>query len=266
MDQSAESPVINRDPFIKEQVGPKKWDYQTFRSHLLDLGRGERYLPKNELFPNTIQLSDDWHTVLNRKRVHTHNDQTERFSGIVTSPDGNKLFLPNFALVGESGSVPGEVILEEIERARNSLGENRMIGDIHSHPKKLYTGLRRFLNNISAQKGSFSLGDLYGSATKGVPNFLKVVVEGEENIFVFRSSETIPTLIDPNIMSQKTFVKHWYEKNGWRYTGSGKDGEVATPDLPNSPSIWDLNKMIAKKHNLVLYRGLQGKDLQRVVL
>lgn len=246
---------------------PRNWDYETFKQYLIGLSRGPNFvLPEGE-FPYDIELSGDWNKVLNKMRVDTSDDRLERWAGIgykTNEVNQRAIYLPNFPAVGKYHLIPSDVISQERARMGRQGGLERVIGDIHSHPRRLPRRVPRSLLSFINQP-SFSVGDLYNLVHKSTDLYLMGLVDGVDNLFAFRTSESRSEMVDRNLVSRVIFEKHWYENNGWKYLRRENDQcPYAEPTGMFPASSMDLAKKIAQRHHLVLYRGRENGRLTRI--
>ncbi len=252
----------------KSTTLPEVWSYEYFREYLLSLtrpNRSEFVLPQDQ-FPKEIDLNKGWHQTLNQMRRESGGDMLERFAGIGFKEDRRGLYLPISPAKGMSERVSPEVISKELDRMRARLGIISIVGDLHSHPRILGENPPTSSSD-NALEGAFSVGDIYRGVVKlSYFPLIMGVVEGYENIFVFRSKESSKEDIDPLIMSQENFERYWYEKNGYMYLGNIKANGAnrAQPVFLNAKSHWNINQQIAQKHRLVLYKGIENGPLIRI--
>lgn len=240
---------------------PDRWTHQTFRDCLLGLSRGSEFRQPIEQMPKEIELSPELHAILDRMRMQTSDDMTERFMKIGFKPDRNALVLPNNGTVGLKGNVPAFSLLYEEFKMRHKGKTEGTIGDIHSHPRKL-DDTRPLDILTSATRASFSLGDLYRLVYKDSPLQLTGIVDGRHNIFAIKTRSTQET----HAASQDNFVEAWYRRNGWKMLKGENmnDGELAEKIDPNAPTIQELNSKIAAEYGFALYKGEMGKPLKRI--
>jgi hypothetical protein len=241
------------------------WNYETFRQYLVGITRGPDFSPKKEEFPKEIELNGDWHKTLNDIRRSTNKDGLEKWAGIGYKTNGvnqKAIYLPNFLAIGLYDQVSSEIIAKERARMKQQAGIEGLIGDIHSHPRGL---LGRLTQKIRAlDDASFSVGDLYCLLDKFNGLLLMGLVEGSENLFVFRSRQSALELVDSNLMSQGSFEENWYESNGWVYRGTSSRRIPLFPISPTATNLADIADKIVTKHQLVLYRGHEGRNLVKV--
>ncbi|MBI2011864.1 hypothetical protein HYS91_03790 [Candidatus Daviesbacteria bacterium] len=253
-----------RVPLRAIHCGPDKiWGYETFKEYLAAIGRGKLFLPPKTDYPLRIRLSQEWHEVLDKMRTESQ-DGIERHRIIGANGSQRGLYLSAISSRGRVGYVPAEVIINSIERARDA-GINAL-GDLHSHPKVL--NKRRFgeLHRLFRLfKAGLSAGDLYCMLRKESYMPVMGVVEGEENVFAFRTRETSVLEGISAYLTQDAFEKYWYEQHGFLYLGKieALGGFRAIP-ITSTADSRRVQMGIAERHNLVLYRGYMGKDLVRL--
>lgn len=241
---------------------PKHWIYDLFKHYLLAMSHGREYLLTKEDYPDEIALSNDWHEVLNKVRYDTSGDLVERWAGIgyKNNESTRGLYLPNFPASGMNDHVPAEIIDRERRKMSTKAGMDGIIGDIHSHPRKLpanpYSG--------GPMNGSFSIADLYCMVHEGSDLSVMGLVEGFENIFVMQTKEGLKDLVQRYIFDQEGFNKFWYEQGGYEYISNPPQPGRVKPKVANPKSAWEICRMVAKRHNLVLYHGRANENLVRV--
>lgn len=253
----------------KKTTLPERWTYDYFREYLLSLTRGSEFTLPQEAFPLVIELSRDWHTVLNTIREETSKDEIERWAGIGFKEDRRSLYLPIFPAKGLHDIIPGELITKELEKMQSEFGMTAIIGDIHSHPQKLPrdTSVTHIEKPL---EGTFSVYDLYCAVKPSNPLQVMGLVDGYENVFSFRSKGSVMEDLRRRFLfptNQEDFAKYWYELNGYRYEKSQEDTNgYAVRQVPNPPSHWEICKQIAQRHRLVLYKGSENGDLRKINL
>lgn len=257
------------------------WSYEIFRQYLLALGRryvdrrtsipltqgpisyrNPEFILRTDQYPKEIELSLDWHSILDKIRKDS-GDGVERLSVVGTKDNERSLLVQALAAQGLPDYVPAEVIIAQLQKAIEQYHLTTITGDIHSHPRKL---LERIWSKVMPinNRGMFSAADLYRIVTPNASMPMIEVVEGNDNVFAFRTKDTINTGLGSELFSQEAFEKYWYERNGFRYLGPvEKFG--ANRAIPISPraSGWNVNLGIAERHKLVIYRGYSGKNLVR---
>lgn len=245
-----------------------KWDYSTyFREYLLLLAsKKDLGLESKNNFPEKIQLSYGWHKMLNKVRDKT-DDGNEYWGFVGFKEDKRNLWFPNLPAKGYDSYVPGELIKLETNKARDKFGIVDLLGDAHSHPTDFFTKVKQHLPNRNSYglKAAFSAGDLFIVVnTEHFRPFI-AVVEGDCNLFAFRTRETKGLGVSSHIFNQDSFEKYWYEKNGYKYLGGVKmfGANRATP-VTDSANPYGVNIDIAERHSLVIYQGMKGKDIKRV--
>lgn len=263
----------DRKSLTREHVVPiETWNYHLFREYLLSLTRGKDFLLPVDQYPNAIELSNDWHEVLDKMRTDSR-DGHERWALIGYKEDRRGIYLPTIAAKGLPDHVPAEVMLEERDRAKVKAGITGLLGDLHSHPKGLvkdiwgasFEDLFDELFKEDSEIAIFSAGDLYCMVIPGSFNLMRGVVQGRENLFAFRTRESTDLGISQNVFRQDAFEKYWYEKNRFRYLGNVKNfGVRRIQALTSHADPWNVNTGIAERHKLVLYKGSSGANLTKV--
>jgi len=259
---------------IQPQQKIERWSYKDhLKEYLLLLAsKGSEGLELINRFPKQIELSSAWHELLNDMK-EASQDGIERLAVIGFKEDRRRLFLPTIPIKGMPEKIPPEELEKEIFRVRNKFGMTDMIGDIHSHPKDLYGGLRGkfrlakdFIEGINTKgQPHLSAVDLYRVVTssnyQAYPGFLPIigVVHGNANVFAFKTRETRPLPVPPVFFNKESFSKYWYEKYGFNYSR----GEGITGVKSSRANLWAMNIGIAERHKLALYRGRSGGDLVR---
>lgn len=234
--------------FHKKGEGKKDsklyWDYDKFQEYLLALTRGPNFLLPLTQSPTEFILNSYWHTILNRMR----GDKVENYAIVGFKTDQRSLWIRDYPIKGATDHVPSEIIEREYQEARDKAGIIGAIGDLHSHPRMLGEKIC----------GAFSAADLFWFL-KNKSVYLKGITDGQNNIFAFKSREVVPINFPSHAFNLKTFEKIWYENNGFVFDGSNWRSLSSTDEF-------QINIAIAKKHNLVLYKGSPNQPLKRVSL
>ena len=243
---------------------PAGWSYETFREYALAISRGRDYLLPIEEYPSRLELNGLWHETFNQIRPKTY----ESWALIGYEEGQRRLVLPTVAEKGLSHSVPYEVMIVGINKAKSKAGITDFIGDIHSHPRE-HTDPSWHVPSIETSEGNgaFSLGDLYGllrSLSEQRPSDTRrscmFVTEGNENITAFATRRTLERVRNSFSGSYEEFAQKWYKRYKWDFKGmSLTTGEVADPTEHNSPKLWAINKGVAYHYQLALYRGFTNK-------
>ncbi|MBI4059309.1 hypothetical protein HY404_03670 [Candidatus Microgenomates bacterium] len=217
-------------------LAPKenRWSYNYFREYLLASLRGKDFLLPQDQYPDKIELSPDWYITLNQMRQETQ-DGFERWALIGFKEDKRTLYLPRLTAKGLSDKVTPDIMNAQINKARSQVGIVDLLGHIHSHPRG------PFLQPEDSSTSAFSAHDLYFSVAKPQPMFMLALVEGNENLFVFRAKDSED--LDRSIFNQESFSNYWQEK---------------------MLSARNINWGMAERHRLVLYRSKAGQDLEKV--
>lgn len=214
----------------------KKWDYETFKEYLLSQARGRDFLLPIEEFPEHIELSDDWHGVLNAMRAKTKKDKIERVALTGHNLQQRALYLPTERVVEvpwqweRDAPVSRQAI--EVQRAfAKTQGADGFVGILHSHPPKDIPVLERIIKN-----GRLSAGDLHIALT-GFYGSMIGVADGKINSFAFKTrSSVVPS------EGQDYFYDLWEGK----------------------PQPKKVDELISQKYNLALYKGGVNSVLKRV--
>lgn len=256
------------DRMVGKDYGVERWTYNNhLREYLLLVARkGRMAFESGEKFPKRMELSEDWHTMLDEVRRATR-DGKERWALVGVKQERTALFLPTIPAVGYDNYVPSEVMEKEGNRARENFGIVDLVGDVHSHPtdfgEKALQRLPAF--NSLGLKAQFSAGDYYGICVPGRARAFMGVVEGDYNLFAFSTRQTQNLPVDPAMINQESFEKYWYEKFGFKYLGGvQKYGAFRAVPVAGGADSVAMNAAIAKRHGLVLYQGAKGKDLTKV--
>lgn len=244
---------------------PEVWDYETFREYLLALTRGKDFLLPREDYPTRIQLSDDWHGLLNGMRQESR-DGKERFALVGFKDDHRAIYLPRTTALGESTFVPGEVILKTIEQAKRQAGITELVGDIHSHPngwwKKIHDMQNIILKPFGGDLHAFSPGDLYCMVLPDLYLPMIGLAESDRNLFAFRTKQSEMVPGNELGFDQDKFDQHWAKQFGLKIVTVGKAKVALTLNPRSNP--WEVDKAIAQRHGLVLYKGAPGLDMVKV--
>ncbi len=157
--------------------------------------------------------------------------------------------------------VPAAVVRAGLDKAARGY-HMTVIGDIHSHPRDL---LERIFGSAQlGDRGRFSAGDLYRMATLNSPIQMMAVVDGDDNVFAFRTKETKGAGLSSQISTQDGFEKYWYERHGFRYLGPPERfGSNRVIPVSSGANGWNVNLAIAERHKLAIYRGYAGGNLVR---
>jgi len=246
----------------------EKWTYKNYlREYLLLIARkGRIAIESAKNFPERIELSGEWHEMLNVIRKGTL-DGKERLALIGVREERTSLLLPTIPAVGYDRCIPSELTAMEEQKARDKFGIVDIVGDVHSHPitftEKLH---QKFpVSNTLGLKARFSAGDYYCMVSPNRPRFFMGLVEGDYNLFMFRVREMSGLGIDSHIFSQESFERYWYEKFGYKYLGNiDKEGANRVVAIQGKADLFNMNKAILERHMLVLYQGAAGRDLVKI--
>lgn len=247
------------------------WDYETYREYLLAMSKGREYLLSIEEYPSRMDLNEIWHETFNKIRPQSY----ESWALVGFEQGQRRLILPEVAEKGLDHSVPHEVMVAGLEKARAKAGVTDLVGDVHSHPRDYRDVSWHIPSQVTCEgNGAFSLGDLYGflcDLTQQRPSDPKrsimFVVEGNENIAAFATRRSLEIVRNNFSGPYEKFAKQWYERYGWNFKGkrlqSQGGGELAEPARADAPKIWQINKGVAYHYQIALYRGFKDKPLLR---
>ena len=141
----------------------------------------------------------------------------------------------------------------------------RVVGDIHSHPRKIRKYIPSRLLSL-VNNPSFSVGDLYHLIYETTDYYLMGLVDGIDNMMAFSTRESRSQVVDQRLVTQNIFERYWYENNGWKYLGRENDQwPYAEPARSNPSSSMDITRMIAARHHLVIYKGVRDGKLKRLL-
>jgi len=225
----------------------KIWKYDHFKEYLLSLGKSYAFIESIKKFPQEIELSDIWHETFNQMRAETL-DGKERYIFIATNQDKHSILLPRNSVIGDAAMVHSKSIMEhKIWGMGRNINEMDYIGSIHSHPRGNY----------------FSAGDLHALVYHRYSLIDGLVCEST-NSLVFGTKETGNCDFEYLKLDQSPydFMNYWYYSNGYRV-----EGEYLLKN-DGSPAYWEdvkkIESLIAKRHNLAIYRGEPNQLLKRV--
>jgi len=256
--------ISNAGRSIVEMFGSigrgKEWKYDYFREYLLALSRGDNFLLPRRDYKKRVRLDENWHDVLDTIRRES-KDGVEKYSVIGVNKEKRAVFVREVPLSGHADHVPVETIHLAVDEMERKVGADLVV-DIHSHPDWLLSGL--WGDSKEVRRAAFSPGDLFRLIHKSQSHFVGVLVEGNENLFVFRTRGTERVDLNLVVLSQQTFTDYWLNYYGFRRFRLGSGTEVMT-NQNKKITGWDVNVGIAERHKLVIYRGLSGGDLFRVV-
>lgn len=241
--------TVNAQEFTEVNQVFEEWDYSYFRHYLLALARGHEFTLPLSQFPQRIELSKDWHELFEKMRKESAKDGLERWAPIGYKEDKSALYLPAHSVKGEEHQVPRETTSEHIKRMKEQFHIPNLLGDIHTHPRPT----KRFLGfeSPSNSPARFSATDYFNMVGNNGLDMM-VVIEGQEELMALKSKGTVPT---PSILKRESFERHWITKVGVK---------TLTEPVANTPltsqQAWEINLMIAQRHNLVLYKNSTKKS------
>src|SRR3989344_519830 len=165
---------------------PDTWNYSLFKDYLLALSRGKDFILPLEQYPREIELSQEWHKILNSMRDRTAKTRVEHVALIATSKRMRSILLPSTPASGWSSHHVHPLATQiQITRARLDPRIDGYIGLFHSHPPQ-DIGFFRF----KIPMGRLSAGDLHIVLTS--PSILAIgVTDGIRNSLAFRTRESI---------------------------------------------------------------------------
>ena len=243
------------------------WSYDNHLSYyLMLLGRfGGKSLESIDHFPDRMALNGQWQNLLDQMRNESQ-DGIERWAYIGINEDRGTVALSEKSVRGEANRIPYDVAQNEKERVIETKEVTNFVGRIHSHPKIInwqYGDLKGAFSDI----GWFSAADLYFLVHRR-PEYLTVLVEGDDNLFAFRTREShskdnLRYLGFFGPKGQKGFEKYWYERNGIILVDGHRAKSVAGNKFNNSDRE-RLNLSIAERHKLVFYRGKSLNNLAKI--
>ncbi len=254
------------------------WNANRFSEYMKASLRGKDYLHLYNEFPKTIDPNNILNTLIEtQKRSLTDINSRESANIIVLGEDKLSLHSLSIPPLGEKGHVPGELYVQMIQKAKQqNLNIESGVITVHSHPRgnlsdkynipwylgrKIISDLNYYLT-LTGNSGP-SVGDIYATLAYKLHTPLSFVVEPDSIYLICKARDTIPTLS----MNQEYFVKYWYEKLNYEF--DSKDtalGEIAKPVkiTDYKPSI-DIATTICKNHKLVLYKGMLGEELKKLI-
>ena len=236
-DQSREQKIIKT---------PEIWGFKDeFKEYLLLLAsKGPIALEASKKYPESIELSQNFHETLNKMRVDT-KDGFERWAFMGIKEDKRSILLPTIPIKGAKDHVPSKTMVKMINWAKTKFGIINIFGDIHSHPSgrlHLIDHKIPFRNKHKLIEG-FSFGDLYGLIAQR-DRYLMMVVSGDFNILACKAKESQELKVG-SIFTQNEFEILWKKKMGFS-------------------DYLEINLAIAEKHKLVIYQGRKNKRLTKI--
>ncbi len=257
--------IVDRKGYEKEDI-PQIWTPSELHKSLIQTTVG-RDLPENAFPTREIHLSHSMHEALNLMRERTQQELREVYAPVGFVRD--TLCMPIDPVVADVSSVSFETIQEVLGDERISyfsLTEHRdsgiqasaiaeaivrnqiedFVGDFHSHPAGAYDDT----------DASLSLLDLH-SLLQPTNWPMMGVVDGNYNILAFRTQRSQHT----THLSPEYFAQSWARKGGFIY--ENRDGKTVLRPKDEQASLWETNRMIAKRHNVILYKGRVDEPLLR---
>lgn len=239
------------------------WSYEYLREYLLALTKGYEFLSPEWRFPEVLELTKDWFDVFDKLSAETVNG-TEHYALIGFRQDKRRLVLPMIPTKGLTNHVSPEIMERAIEHAKQQAGIDGLIGDIHSHPSGKNPERNPFQEDDFTE--NFSAADLYRLVIKRRPPYIMGLTGIKNNVIAMQTRETVEIMIDPRDMSQDDFSRYWTERKGFRYNApTEENGRATLTHITPDATVWNVNKAIAERHHLVIYRGQPGENLKRVI-
>lgn len=220
------------------------WDYNFFREYLLAIGRNhlsnqeQNYILSANEYPNKIELSSEWHQLLNQMRDKTVQNKRELFGVVGFRSKTSSILLQSFPVEGNSWEIPRDVVENQYRKAKDN-DIDVILGDIHSHPRRPISLQGREMPYASTSDLQFFIEQ---------PCAMMGIVNENGNLFIFKSRQTHerkPT---------KSLVKVL---------------ERARETLGIDPFVvWALKKPrpLFNKYHLVGYTGRHNEELTRLLI
>jgi hypothetical protein len=231
-----------REPPPEKAQGQRIWAAPDLRHYLLALAGStpeQNACLELQHFPQRIDLSPDWHQILDQMRTQTAVDGVEYWSFIGVTAQHDRVMVMRDFIRGRREDVSAEEIALAGRRALAN-GITHLIGDIHSHTASL-------IERMVLATDHFSPADLYGLLWSRVAPATKVLVGPNRNLVVCRSKDS--ELLPP-MMNQKTFERLWEARFRWEYMLGNR---------------WGADFEIGRRHSLVFYEGKPGQPLKEIV-
>lgn len=226
---------------VEIQQGEVTWTSRDFQAYLLAQScnpvEGDFCL-ETQRFPRRIDISPDWHQVLNQLRAQTAADGVEYWSLIGVTDQRERVMVMRDFVRGKREEVDAEGIAAARRRAFEN-GITHCVGDAHSHTAGL-------MEKLVYATDHFSPGDLYDLLYSRIASACKLLVGPNRNLAVCRS---IGSEFLPPAMNQKTFERLWEARFRWEYMLGNR---------------WGADFEIGKRHHLIFYEGKPQQPLARV--
>lgn len=191
--------------------------------------------------PIEIQLSKDFHKVLERIRAESNNDNLERWVHFGVVADNQNLYMASEIEIGDEHEVPGDKIWEAMQRAE-ARGLT-MCGHFHTHAKQpitVFSGID-FYNFIRSSYEEYPI------------HFMGVIGESE-NLIAMKSREGLDKQPAFSTALPYWFVFEWSRRYKTLDQGKGINYENA----------WRMNIGIARYYKFGLFKGNPNGELNRV--
>ena len=259
----SEKPKETQEVEIEKSELPKDYwlDYH-FRRYITGTTLGKEELLSSGNYPENIEVGSVWHETLNSIRNSALRSERQwAFAGCGKEKDRIRLITGNLQMNPELMEAP-----ELLQLMNDAFEKEKLIskvGDVQTilRYRPLFTllGITRYFQ-VNHEQPSLSPTHLYRFLTDKDRPILTAKVDGENNIFVFRTLDTIN--LDPNdrYITQGVFTNHWYNSFGYERNAPG----LWMPRHLNGWKGWLITKEIAKSHNLALYISRPDKPLTKV--
>lgn len=238
---------------MRVEAYSQKWTYSQLEQYLAltSVRQTGNLIDLNEA-PQEIELSSDLHESLNQLR----GGNKERLLPLGFRRGQDVLCLPTPFKEGTSHSTRGKAkFMEELRREQDLI----VAGTIHSHPTPLIERIvRRFLL-FGLDPTGFSVADFYIWLGPERYHPVKGVVEGDDNLFVFRTKRT-PEFTYRKMQSytKDEFVREWLDRCNIKYLEMGWGYDLLSGSIPR------LNLEVAQYYKCALYKGKKDQNLKRL--
>ncbi len=259
VDQGDSSKKINLEGGKDDET----WDQNMFREYQIALAGGRKFLLPLREYPGFIAPSEEgYHSFMDQMRVESERGEQLNMTGVDSQQ--RKALMRSIAIPGDVDHVSVDIIRKAIQEARDTGNVDQIVAIYHSHPRQL-PFLWSTLPELSESRSAYSPGDLYSLVNRVDSLAMAGLVEGADNLLVFKSRETVATEVDPLITDFDAFERHWFETYGYEYLGSAsKLHSKRARAWSKNADLWQMNLGIAARHRLVVYRGFSRQNLERV--
>ncbi len=225
------------------EIPPDKavWSAEDFRGYLLALSlnlKDARFRVKSSEFPRQINLSPDFHQMLDELRENTKADGHEYWTLVGVTKDRDRVMILKDPVKGSRLEVPSQVMFEKTTDAYQR-GIPYLVGAAHSHAE--FHPLWRLLDPLRAD--FLSAGDFLPLVGSCYSNSFVLLAGPERNVAVFRTRETE---FLPPTQTDESFRLRW---------------EILEMLLDS----FSLDEAICQRHKLALYHGYPDQPLFRLV-